>query len=38
MLDQLQARSWARVREARAAALEQSKERASTQDPPGPDR
>ncbi|MBW9105102.1 PriCT-2 domain-containing protein [Paraburkholderia phenoliruptrix] len=31
MLDQLQTRSWARVREARAAALEQSKER-------GPDR
>ena len=38
MLDQLQARSWARVREARAAALEQSKERAASQDPPGPDR
>jgi putative DNA primase/helicase len=38
MLDQLQARSWTRVREARAAALEQSKERAATQDPPGPDR
>jgi putative DNA primase/helicase len=38
MLDQLQARSWARVREARAAALEQSKERAAVQDPPGPDR
>ena len=38
MLDQLQARSWARVREARAAALEQSKERAASQDPPGPER
>jgi putative DNA primase/helicase len=38
MLDQLQARSWARVREARATALEQSKERAASQDPPGPDR
>jgi len=38
MLDQLQARSWTRVREARAAALEQSKERAATQDLPGPDR
>ena len=38
MLDQLQARSWARVREARAAALEQSKERAASQDPPGHDR
>jgi putative DNA primase/helicase len=38
MLDQLQARSWARVREARTAALEQSKERAAAQDPPGPDR
>ena len=38
MLDQLQARSWARVREARAAALEQSKERAGSQDPPGRDR
>ena len=38
MLDQLQARSWARVREARAAALVQSKERAASQDPPGPDR
>ncbi|TAL93126.1 MAG: DNA replication protein [Paraburkholderia sp.] len=38
MLDQLQTRSWARVREARAAALEQSKERAAPQDPPGPDR
>jgi len=38
MLDQLQARSWTRVREARAAALEQSKERAASQDPPGPDR
>lgn len=38
MLDQLQARSWARVREARAAALEQSKKRAASQDPPGPDR
>lgn len=38
MLDQLQARSWARVREARAAVLEQSKERAASQDPPGHDR
>ena len=38
MLDQLQARSWARVREARAAAMEQSKERAASQDPSGPDR
>lgn len=38
MLDQLQARSWARMREARTAALEQSKERAAAQDPPGPDR
>ena len=38
MLDQLQARSWARIREARAAALEQSKERSASQDPPGPDR
>ncbi|MFT4507191.1 PriCT-2 domain-containing protein [Caballeronia sp. 15711] len=38
MLDQLQVRSWARVREARAAALEQSKERAASQDPPGHDR
>lgn len=38
MLDQLQARSWTRVREARAAALEQSKERAASQDPPGHDR
>ncbi|WP_213762418.1 PriCT-2 domain-containing protein [Caballeronia sp. dw_19] len=38
MLDQLQARSWARVREARAAALEQSKERAASQGPLGPDR
>jgi putative DNA primase/helicase len=38
MLDQLQTRSWARVREARAAALEQSKERNASQDPPGPDR
>ena len=38
MLDQLQTRSWARVREARAAALEQSKERTALQDPPGPDR
>jgi putative DNA primase/helicase len=37
-LDQLQARSWARLRESRAAALEQSKERAASQDPPGPDR
>ncbi|AFT86206.1 DNA primase/helicase [Paraburkholderia phenoliruptrix BR3459a] len=34
MLDQLQARSWARVREARAAALEQSKERGTAQDSP----
>jgi putative DNA primase/helicase len=38
MLDQLQARSWARIREARTAALEQSKERSASQDPPGPDR
>jgi putative DNA primase/helicase len=38
MLDQLQARSWARVREARAAALEQSKERAPSQDSAGLDR
>ncbi|MEX3960302.1 DNA replication protein [Trinickia symbiotica] len=38
MLDQLQARSWARVREARAAALEQSKEKGASQDPSGPDR
>ncbi|KWF06407.1 PriCT-2 domain-containing protein [Burkholderia pseudomultivorans] len=38
MLDQLQARSWARIREARSAALEQSKERSASQDPPGPDR
>ncbi|PTB19074.1 DNA replication protein [Trinickia symbiotica] len=38
MLDQLQTRSWTRVREARAAALEQSKERAASQEPPGPDR
>lgn len=38
MLDQLQARSWSRIREARAAALEQSKERSASQDPPGPDR
>ncbi|ACD20800.1 PriCT-2 domain-containing protein [Paraburkholderia phytofirmans] len=38
MLDQLQARSWARIREARTAALEQSKERSVSQDPPGPDR
>ncbi|CAD6562810.1 PriCT-2 domain-containing protein [Paraburkholderia sabiae] len=38
MLDQLQARSWARIREARTAALEQSKERSAPQDPPGPDR
>ncbi|MFL9989186.1 PriCT-2 domain-containing protein [Paraburkholderia sediminicola] len=37
-LDQLQARSWARLRESRAVALEQSKERAASQDPPGPDR
>jgi len=37
-LDQLQARSWARLRESRTAALEQSKERATSQDPPGPDR
>lgn len=35
MLDQLQARSWARVREAPAAALEQSKERAPSQDSAG---
>ncbi|MBU9681891.1 PriCT-2 domain-containing protein [Burkholderia gladioli] len=38
MLDQLQARSWARIREARAAALEQSKDRSASHDPPGPDR
>ncbi|CAJ5660364.1 primase 2 [Burkholderia pseudomallei] len=38
MLDQLQARSWARIREARAAALEQSKERSVSQDPPGRER
>ncbi|CAB3776594.1 PriCT-2 domain-containing protein [Paraburkholderia caffeinilytica] len=38
MLDQLQARSWARIREARTAALDQSKERSASQDPPGPDR
>lgn len=38
MLDQLQARSWARIREARTAALEQSKERSASQDQPGPDR
>lgn len=38
MLDQLQARSWARIRESRTAALEQSKERSASQDPPGPDR
>ncbi|WP_028221005.1 PriCT-2 domain-containing protein [Paraburkholderia oxyphila] len=38
MLDQLQARSWARIREARTAALEQSKGRSASQDPPGPDR
>jgi putative DNA primase/helicase len=38
MLDQLQARSWARVREARAAALEQSKERTPSPDSAGLDR
>lgn len=38
MLDRLHERSWTRVREARAAALEQSKERVASQDPPGPDR
>lgn len=38
MLDQSQTRSWARIREARAAALEQSKEWTASQDPPGPDR
>lgn len=38
MLDQLQSRSWARMREARAAALAQSNERNAPQDPPGPDR
>ncbi|MGP8432450.1 PriCT-2 domain-containing protein [Paraburkholderia fungorum] len=38
MLDQVQARSWARIREARAVALEQSKERSASQDQPGPDR
>ena len=32
MLDQLQARSWARVREARAGALERSKESASSRE------
>jgi putative DNA primase/helicase len=37
-LDQLQARSWARLRESRAAALEQSKERVASQEAPGPDR
>lgn len=36
-LDQLEARSWARMREFRAAALEQSKERATSQDPPEKD-
>jgi putative DNA primase/helicase len=36
-LDQLQARSWARIRDARTAALEQSKERAASQDPHGPE-
>ncbi|WP_421375205.1 PriCT-2 domain-containing protein [Paraburkholderia sp. DD10] len=39
MLDQLQARSWARIREARAAALEKSKEQASSPEPAAdPDR
>ncbi|RQV59890.1 DNA replication protein [Burkholderia cenocepacia] len=38
MLDQLQARSWARIREARTTALEQSKERSAPQNPPEPDR
>jgi putative DNA primase/helicase len=33
MLDQLQARSWTRVREARAAALEKSKEQSSLREP-----
>lgn len=33
MLDQLQARSWARTREARAAALEKSKEHESSREP-----
>ncbi|AXL53646.1 DNA replication protein [Paraburkholderia caffeinilytica] len=39
MLDQLQARSWARIREARAAALEKSKEHTSSLEPAAdPDR
>jgi putative DNA primase/helicase len=33
MLDQLQARSWARIREARAAAMERSKEQSSSPEP-----
>jgi len=33
MLDQLQARSWARIRDARAAALEKSKEHTSSPEP-----
>lgn len=37
-LDQLQARSWARLRESRAAALEHSKERQASQDPSWPAR
>jgi putative DNA primase/helicase len=36
MLDQLQARSWARIREARAAALEKSKEHTSSLEPAAP--
>lgn len=39
MLDQLQARSWARIREARAAALKKSMEQVSTREPAAdPDR
>ncbi|WP_035546126.1 PriCT-2 domain-containing protein [Burkholderia sp. 9120] len=39
MLDQLQARSWARIREARAAALEKSKQHTSSPEPAAnPDR
>ncbi|MFM0698218.1 PriCT-2 domain-containing protein [Paraburkholderia sediminicola] len=39
MLDQLQARSWARIREARAAALEKSKDHTSSPEPAAdPDR
>ncbi|CAE6861096.1 hypothetical protein R70006_08089 [Paraburkholderia domus] len=36
MLDQLQARSWARIREARAAALEKSNEHTSSPEPAAP--